>query len=377
MSHEIRTPMNGIVGMLSLLEASGLTDEQNEQAHMIKQSADALTQLLDEILDLSKIEAGKLELRNEWVHVHELIHNCTQLHAAAAQAKGLQVITQLSSNLPQTLLADPHRLRQIINNLLNNAIKFTSAGHIELRASRQGQHWQCEVHDSGIGISPTQQALLFRPFSQVDDSSTRVHGGTGLGLSISKRLIKAMGGEIGVDSTLGGGSCFWFRLPLVPKRLDEMDSTPPLSDLPITHHTVNDVAHGHSPIVLVVEDHALNQKMIVAMLNKLGIGHSLVDNGLAALTTMRERNFDIVLMDCQMPVMDGYEAVRRIRAGEAGPQAARTRILALTANAMPEDLHRCEQAGFDMHIPKPVTLETIRLALEKWMGVPIRSHTPP
>ncbi len=362
MSHEIRTPMNGIVGMLSLLEVSGLNAEQTEQAKMIKQSADALTRLIDEILDLSKIEAGKLELRNDPIQIAELIHSCTQLHAAAAQAKGLQVITQLSKDLPRALRGDPYRLRQIINNLLNNAIKFTRIGQVQLLASCDDQHWRCEVRDSGIGISAAQQALLFKPFSQVDDSSTRHHGGTGLGLSISKRLIEAMGGSIGVDSTPGQGSCFWFSLPLNLTGTRPGDTATTASD---GEHNLTSTTPP-SLRVLVVEDHALNQKMILAMLDKLGASHHLVDNGLAALRALRQQDFDIVFMDCQMPIMDGYEAVRRIRAGEAGPVAARTCILALTANAMPEDVFRCEQAGFDMHVSKPVTLQTIRTALENW-----------
>jgi len=346
-SSRLFQPLPGFISLLPL-----------ELSHL-----SSLTQLIDEILDLSKIEAGKLELRDESINISDLIHNCTQLHAAAAQAKGLQVITRLSSELPNTLRGDPYRIRQIINNLLNNAIKFTRTGQVQLLASSNGQHWRCEVHDSGIGISSVQQALLFKPFSQVDDSSTRHHGGTGLGLSISKRLIEAMGGSIGVDSSPGQGSCFWFSLPLnpiVPRHGDSGSASDDSGQSPASD------PHPSSLRVLVVEDHALNQKMILAMLDKLGASHHLVDNGLAALQALRQQDYDIVLMDCQMPIMDGYEAVRRIRAGEAGPVAARTRILALTANAMPEDVHRCEQAGFDMHVPKPVTLQTIRTALDNW-----------
>jgi|688.fasta_scaffold45266_2 PAS domain S-box-containing protein len=369
MSHEIRTPMNGVVGMLSLLEASGLNQEQTEQAHMIKQSADALTQLIDEILDLSKIEAGKMALRNELVHLHDLINSCTQLHAAGAQAKGLQVNTKLAPGLPSILLIDPYRLRQIINNLLNNAIKFTRQGQIQLSASCHEGYWQCEVQDSGIGISEAQQALLFKPFSQVDDSSTRHHGGTGLGLSISKRLIEAMGGEIGVKSSVGNGSCFWFRLPL-NKDLYPPDDRQPRNKLTQSEQNNQaDLIFKQGPSVLVAEDHPLNQKMILSMLEKLGASHQLVDNGLATLQILRERHFDIVLMDCQMPIMDGYEAVRRIRAGEAGEQAAQTPILALTANAMPEDVFRCKQAGFNMHVPKPITLEALCSAITQWTKV--------
>ncbi|MFM7002188.1 MAG: ATP-binding protein [Limnohabitans sp.] len=362
MSHEIRTPMNGIIGMLSLLQASGLNAVQTEQAQLIQQSADALTQLIDEILDLSKIESGKLALRTETIHLHQLLNNCTQLHTAVAEAKGLQVRQQLDPGLPTTLLTDPYRLRQIINNLLHNAIKFTPRGEVRLHAWAQDSHWLCEIIDSGIGISQANQSLLFKPFSQVDDSSTRDHGGTGLGLLISKRLIEAMGGEIGVDSTPGSGSRFWFKLPLTKTTSAEIvhKSTPPTQ-------TIKSILAK----VLVVEDHPLNQKMLIAMLDKLGVNHQLVSNGLQAIQTLTVQHFDIVLMDLQMPVMDGYETIQRIRAGEAGPRAAQTCILALTANAMPEDVHRCEQLGFDMHLPKPLTLATISTALQQWLQQPV------
>lgn len=350
----------------SLLEASGLNAEQTEQAHMIKQSADALTKLIDEILDLSKFEAGKLEIREEPISISDLIHSCMHLQAAAAQAKGLQVFTQLSQSLPHTLHGDPYRLRQIISNLLNNAIKFTRMGQVNLRASSNGHTWRCEVQDSGIGISAEKQALLFKPFSQVDDSSTRHHGGTGPGLSISKHLVEAMGGSIGLDSTPGHGSCFWFSLPLYVPTTSQCEAAIASDNSNQTNATS---LKRHSLNVLVAEDHSLNKKMIMAMLDKLGARHQLVENGLAVMDALREQDFDIILMDCQMPVMDGYEAVRRIRAGEAGPVAAKTCILALTANAMPEDVHRCEQAGFDMHLPKPITLRTLGAVLENWVGL--------
>jgi PAS domain S-box-containing protein len=357
MSHEIRTPMNGIIGMLSVMQASGLNDEQFEQAQMIQQSADALTQLIDEILDLSKIEAGKLQLRYEHVNTHQLFNSCTQLHTAVAQVKGLEVVQRLDAALPSTLWSDPYRLRQIINNLLSNAIKFTAQGCVRVHAWADKKQWQCDIIDSGMGIPKTKLDQLFKAFSQLDNSSTRGHEGTGLGLLISKRLIEAMGGEIGVESSLGNGSKFWFRLPLV----GAPSSKAPVADVSKDQVLMHNRFLGR---VLVVEDHLINQKLLTAMLTKLEVEHMLVSQGQEAIEALRSQRFDLILMDLQMPVMDGYEAVRRIRAGEAGAHAASSRILALTANAMPEDVERCTQGGFDMHLPKPVTLAALSAAMQ-------------
>ena len=360
MSHEIRTPLNGIVGMLSLLESSGLALEQQEHALMIRQSAHALMTIIDEILDLSKIEAGKLELRAEPVNIRSLTASCAHLFSATANAKGLQLNTRYDHTVPEVLWGDPPRLRQVFNNLISNAIKFTDHGSVQIGIGTANGHWIGEVVDTGLGIAPEELKSLFRPFTQLDGSSTRHHGGTGLGLSICERLVKAMGGQIGVDSHPGRGSRFWFSLPLLSKPC-AASVTLPRDLAPAPQATEPDRLS-----ILVVEDHPLNQRMIMSMLDKLQMDSTLVDNGLSALQTLRDQTFDIVLMDCQMPIMDGYEAVQRIRAGEAGTQAAAIRIIALTANAMPEDVQRCESAGFDMHIPKPVTLDIIKNAITQW-----------
>lgn len=360
MSHEIRTPMNGILGMLSLLETSGLNEAQKEQAALIRQSTDALVKLIDEILDLSKIEAGKLELRSEAVNVPALVAECVQLHAPLAKAKGLQLSFDIARNFPNLLWSDAERLRQVINNLLNNALKFTADGSVRVAVQFSSAQWRCEIVDTGIGIDQSQLPQLFKPFTQADGSSTRHYGGTGLGLSICKRLVEAMGGTIGVTSSQRQGSCFWFELPLSPTHVAGPQIVKQLDALPIDAVTLT----GR---VLVVEDHPLNQKMILAMLSQLSLEAVLADNGLTALQLLRESRFDLVLMDCQMPVMDGYEAVTRIRNGEAGSDARDIGILALTANAMAEDVKRCEELGFNMHIAKPFTLATIQNALRMWL----------
>ena len=367
MSHEIRTPMNGIVGVLSLLEASGLTPQQQEHVAMIGQSAHALTHLIEEILDLARIEAGKLEVRAEPLDIRQLIADATQAHLPMAQAKGIALSCLVAQDLPERVRADSAWLRQVIHHLLGNALKFTHQGEVQLQVVRQQASWLCEILDTGMGIHTSELQGLFVPFTQVDGSSTRQHGGAGLGLSICKRLIEAMGGRIGVESRPGEGSRFWFSLPL------EAPGHPMLScGLAAVPDAVQDPPQGREirrlcGKALVVEDHPLNQKLILAILEKLGLQSRMAENGLAALDALREEEFDIVLMDCQMPVMDGYETVSRIRAGQAGEHARCLRILALTANALPEDVKRCKEVGFDMHVAKPFTLETIRNALLAWL----------
>jgi PAS domain S-box-containing protein len=348
MSHEVRTPLNGILGVTGMLLESELQSEQRQLAEIVLSSAEGLLTIVNDILDFSKIEAGRTDLENIDFDLPGLLQSVTELQTARANEKCLAIETEISPEAPQRLHGDPLRLRQVLNNLLGNAIKFSDHGQIRLivnveRAMAEGVTLRFDVIDCGIGIPPEKQEQIFAPFAQADVSTTRLFGGTGLGLSICRHLVELMGGCIGVQSEPGHGADFWFTASFgapaeVSESADEsaVEEAEPLPKLR----------------VLLAEDSAVNRLVATHQLRKLGCDVEAVDDGQQAIDATAAVRFDLVLMDCQMPVMDGYAATAAIRAREAR-EGSYTRIIALTANAMKGERERCIAAGMDGYLSKP------------------------
>ncbi|GAB4398680.1 MAG: hypothetical protein OHK0048_10750 [Rhodoferax sp.] len=371
MSHEIRTPMNGILGMAQLLLAPNLPEAQRlDYAKTIVSSGESLLGLLNDILDLSKIEAAKLQLELAPFDAAQLIQECQALFTGAARNKQLTLNAHWEGPPRQCYLSDAHRLHQMLSNLLGNAIKFTTQGQIDLvgrELERQGTQALLEfaVRDTGIGIPADKLGLLFKPFSQTDTSTTRQFGGTGLGLSILRSLAEMLGGQAGVESEPAKGSRFWFRI-----RAQCVDATPETAldlNLDAAVQDQDDIVlRGH---VLVVEDNLVNCLVIEGLLTQLGLGVSLANNGQEALDRLRQgESADLILMDVQMPVMDGYAATAAIRQWERENARRPTPIIALTADAFEEDRKRCLHAGMDDFLTKPVALPALRTALGRWLA---------
>ena len=372
MSHEIRTPMNGVLGMIEVLERQGLTNDQRRTVATIRDSGQALLRIIDDVLDFSKIEAGRLELEATSFSLSGLVDRTLDTFRPQALAKGLTLNAEIDPGSQDALVGDPTRVRQILSNLLNNAIKFTANGAVQVHAGAVplgggSTRATFTVSDTGIGLGAEQLARLFEPFVQADSSTTRQFGGTGLGLSIVKRLAQAMGGDVAVDSVPGVGSTFTVTLTLYAAPADS-----PLKTLlkPVARTSVRDGARaGEGPRVLVVEDHPVNREVLVLQLKLLGICADTVENGLDALEAWARGRYAAVLADIHMPRMDGHELARRLRATEADRGAVRTPIVAVTANAMKGEEERCLASGMDAYLVKPVSIERLRATLERWLSI--------
>jgi signal transduction histidine kinase/ActR/RegA family two-component response regulator len=360
-SHELRTPLSGVLGMNELILSTSLSEEQRMMAETVRDSARNLLLLVNDILDLSKIEAGRMNMEAIPMHPKQILEDVRDLLSSAAANKHIQLNLEIAPDLPPKVLGDPVRTHQVLLNLVGNAVKFTHMGRVSMRSfvesNSEGRILiRFEVSDTGIGMTQDEMRLLFMPFVQADMSTTRKYGGTGLGLTISKRLVELMGGQIGLTTEKGKGSTFWFSVPY--KVLSADDKTVP-PEAGGTFATADSV-------VLVVEDNQMMQAVVAKQLTSLGVTFRLCGTAEAALDELSQSQFGMILMDCHLPEMDGFDATREIRKREQA-SGKHIPIVAMTAGAMKGDPEKCAKAGMDDYLAKPYTLDQLREIVLKWM----------